>query len=287
MRFLLLGLGSIGSRHCRILREMGHTVVTVDPNPAKYADYQGFSKLEDIPVDEGVLQWSRSEFDGVMDCTPPDVRDGWNTKATHRFVEKPLGHIRVTATGEWTRSILVDPIMLGFCYRWNQRLANFVCLINRHQIYHLSLVGGVALQSWHKEDYRTRKYWGVVLDSLPHSFYIARWMLGELELVGSVIGKQSDLEIDTEDSAAALLKSADGVLCYCYADYLRQPGQFRIEAVTSGGVYHWEFNSTEADEMYWRQMQAWVNVCRGDLAAGYPNLEDGLAVQGLLDGVLR
>jgi len=38
-KFLVIGYGSIGKRHSSILRELGHTIVSVDPHPLAGADY--------------------------------------------------------------------------------------------------------------------------------------------------------------------------------------------------------------------------------------------------------
>jgi len=176
--------------------------------------------------------------------------------------------------------------MIGFCYHYLPSLSQFVSAIKSQPLAHLLIVGGANLQSWHKQDYRTRKYWGVATDSLPHTLYIARQILGDLLLVGSCIGRFSDLEIETEDTAGVLLQSNQGVPCYCEVDYLREPRLFCIEAITNEGKRHyWEFDPAEAPEMYRRQMQAWVGLCAGEDVGVYPDLRDGVAVQKILDRV--
>lgn len=268
MRFLLLGLGAIGTRHCRILRGLGHDVTTVDPDPTAGADYQAIPK---------------QAWDSVLDCTPPDVRASRQLESDVYFVEKPLG-VQLGIV----EAYFAAPVQMGFCYRWVPSLQRFVNIINYHDIYSLSIVGGQHLQDWHKEDYRdvAYRYKGIITDSLPHSLYIARWILGELELLGSVSGKLSQLEISVEDTAALLLRSETGIPCYLLADYLRRPRGFYIEAVTSGGLYRWDFDPvTDVDLMYQRQMEVFCRLAAGEEVAGYPNLEDGIAVQRLLDEI--
>jgi len=277
MRFLLLGRGSIGSRHESILRAMGHEVVTVDPDPARGADYQNTHGM------------ACNGFVGVLDCTPPNVRAGWVVNNMYRFVEKPLGTIPGTEFYRGTKGYLLQAgtVQLGFCYHYLPSLAAFVNIIKAQPLAHLLIVGGANLQSWHKQDYRTRKYWGVVADSLPHTLYIARWILGDCKLVGSCIGRFSDLEIETEDTAGVLLQSSQGVPCYCEVDYLREPRLFCIEAIASTGRRHyWEFDPAEAPEMYQRQMEAWVGLCASEDIGVYPDLQDGIAVQEILNEVL-
>lgn len=283
MKFLLLGYGSIGTRHASILRSLGHEVLTVDPDPARGADYRSPWQGIGIPM-----------FDGLLDCTPPDVRAGWKVPFECRFVEKPLGIIpeRRTQTflgqnGKGVEVDMPDYTMVGFCYHYLPSLARFVSAVKSQPLAHLLIVGGQSLQSWHKQDYRTRKYWGVATDSLPHSLYIARWILGDYALVGSCTGRFSDLEIETEDTAGVLLQSSQGVPCYCEADYLREPRLFYIEAIATDGKRHyWEFDPSEAPEMYLRQMKVFVELCVGEDVGVYPDLQDGIAVQRVLDKVI-
>ena len=300
MNFLCLGYGSIGKRHTRILREMGHNVVTVDPDESAGADceivspsgwyYGELDAVQRITVERGL-------WDGVLDCTPADVRP-WHKYGAHAyFVEKPLGKIAIAPR--------CAPVMMGFCYRWATGLAEFVYEVRERYIYSVSITGGQWLPDWHQDDYRARYHGmpgrgGVVLDSLPHSLYIAHMILNKLEFVGSVIGKLSQLEIETEDVAALLLRSWFGVPCYVYVDYLRRPRDFSIEIVHDEGVSRWTFDPSTADEMYQRQMEKFIELC-GDklsdsaLVTSYwsttvrypPDLLSGIAVQRILNQVIN
>lgn len=266
MNFLLLGRGSIGRRHESILREMGHGVQSVDTNPKAGATFESIYNL----------MWRPILYDAMLDCTPPNVRPGWKLVTKARFIEKPLG-------GDW--HYLTEPVQMGFCYRWAPGLAEFVAEIQQHEILSLTIIGGQHLQSWHKEDYRTRKYWGVIQDSLPHSLYIARWILGELYLIDVVASRIPRLDIDVEGVAGVLLLGLQGQPVYLQADYARSPKAFWIEAVTLGGWFRWEFAAKEAQQMYERQMQVFCDVASGKRTDDYPNLADGIAVQELLEQI--
>ncbi len=272
--FLILGYGSIGKRHAVILREMGYETITVDPNPAMEAQWT---------TTKCVTEW---QFDGVLDCTPPDVRavcsQNWDVPL---FIEKPLGILPERNPASF--------IQMGFCYRWCNTLEDFLQSLEDKRVYSVTMVAGQWLPHWHRHlgiDYRDRYHGtpgrgGVCNDSLSHSLYIARWIFGELELVGSVAGKFSGLDIATEDTAAVLLKAKTGQPCTILVDYLRKPGGSYIEAVTSGGVRRWEFVPAEADTMYRRQMEVFTEICVGERQYGFPTLADGVAVQRILDEV--
>jgi len=280
MRFLLLGYGSIGHRHAAILRELGHTVTTVDPDPAAGADYQSLAKMT-YAIDP-------YEINGALICTPPDVRQDVILKVNGHtcvdcwFIEKPFGHFGQYVLEQFEE----EKLQVGFCYHFDSSLAAFVDIIKAQGVAHLLIVGGQHLQDWHAQDYRQLKhrYHGTVTDSMPHSVYVARWILGELEFVGAVTGRLGGFDLDAEDTAAVLLRGPGGEPCYVQTDYLRRPRQFRVEAITrDGGWYQWEFSTKDVDTMYRRQMETFCLVCSGDRAAGYPDLADGVAVQRILD----
>jgi predicted dehydrogenase len=177
---------------------------------------------------------------------------------------------------------------MGFCYHWDESLREFVQIVKGARIHALRIEGGQYLQDWHAEDYREVKhrYRGVITDSLPHSIYVARWILGGLYLEGHTGSKTGHFDIDVEDHKGVLLMGKAGETVYLYADYLLRPRRFSIDAYAIGRHYHWEFATKDIDAMYQRQMQAFVDLCAGKLKDGYPNLEDGIAVQRILDAIV-
>ena len=101
MNFLVIGLGSIGDKHSRILKKLGHTVVTVDPNPKAVAN---FTTIDNLRPDT---------FDGGLLCVHPDKRSYvlghlGGSVIKRWFVEKPVSPNRKS----------LDELMVGFCYRW-------------------------------------------------------------------------------------------------------------------------------------------------------------------------
>lgn len=274
MRFLLMGLGSIGKKHAFILRQsLGHEVVTVDPNPDMGADYQEVD-LEKLGT-----------FDGILDCTPPDVRAGWDIPIANRFVEKPLGK-RMPA---FVRPIESNKVMIGFVYRWDFLLEVFVEDLQERGVSQLLIKGGQFIQNWHTEDYLTvaHRYRGVVTDSLPHSLFVANWILGKgVHLEGFTWTDMGDLGLDVEDTAGVLLSGPAGQPVVLLANYLQTAREFSIEAVTPDcETLRWSFTAATAGTMYYRQMDLYVKMCRGEDIGSYPTLEDGVKVQEVLDAI--
>jgi predicted dehydrogenase len=105
---------------------------------------------------------------------------------------------------------------------------------------------GEYLPDWHPwADYRTeysaqrRLGGGVLLDSI-HSFDTLRWVLGEPVEATGMLGRVSDLEIDTEDVAGAVVRLASGALVQVHVDYLQRHPESRFTVVGTDGTITWE-----------------------------------------------
>lgn len=84
MRLAIIGLGHIGLRRARLLREMGHFVAGMDTDPVKH----------DAGLIEG-FSYHADRYDAVFICTPPESHAAVgivaaNAGAEALFVEKPL-----------------------------------------------------------------------------------------------------------------------------------------------------------------------------------------------------
>jgi predicted dehydrogenase len=79
----------------------------------------------------------------------------------------------------------------------------------------------------------------VLLDSI-HSLDVLRWVLGEPAEVVGMLGRVSDLEIDTEDVAAAIVRLENGAIVQVHVDYLQRHRQSRCEVIGSEGTLVWD-----------------------------------------------
>ena len=256
LRVAVVGCGSIGGRHARNLRTLGVAHVALcDLDASRAARLAG--ELDDalVSVDLEALL-TRHRPHAVLVCTPPSSHLAVATRAleagAHVFCEKPLAPAlagvdqllaRVAARNRF--------LMLGMCYRFHgglRRLRERVLRVDVGRVLGAQLWGGHWLPDWHPwADYR-REYsarralgGGVLLDSI-HAFDTARWLFGEpVEVVG-MLGRVSDLEIDTEDVASAILRLPGGVLVEVHVDYLQRHAQSRIEVIGSEGTLEWDFH---------------------------------------------
>ena len=94
-KLLVIGLGSIGRRHAKIFRNLGHEIYGVDSrnDRVKQAEQEIDIKLTSSNLDEMLKNY---EFDASLICTPPnshtEIALKLAKKSINIFVEKPLAN---------------------------------------------------------------------------------------------------------------------------------------------------------------------------------------------------
>ncbi|HYB44598.1 MAG TPA: Gfo/Idh/MocA family oxidoreductase, partial [Candidatus Methylomirabilis sp.] len=95
MRFLVIGAGSVGQRHCRNLASLGQEVLVWDVDPARLREIGMVDRVRPIATFEEGLA---AGLDGALVCTPPASHLALGRRAlsagAHLFVEKPISHTR-------------------------------------------------------------------------------------------------------------------------------------------------------------------------------------------------
>ncbi|MCW5893677.1 MAG: Gfo/Idh/MocA family oxidoreductase [bacterium] len=250
---LVVGCGSIGGRHARNLVALGAgPVACCDLDAARAARLAAECGGGASGADLGAML-ARVRPDAVLVCTPPSTHLALAHQAlaagAHVFCEKPLadamdGVDALVEAAEGSGRVF----MMGMCYRFHPGLRRMAALLRAGvvgRIQGAQMWAGHWLPDWHPwADYR-REYsaqrrlgGGVLLDSI-HSFDTLRWVLGEPVAVTGMLAQVSDLEIDVEDVAAALVRLASGVIVEVHVDYLQRHPESRFEVIGSEGNLVW------------------------------------------------
>jgi predicted dehydrogenase len=110
---------------------------------------------------------------------------------------------------------------------------------------------GQYLPEWHPwEDYRNGYSarhdlgGGIILDGIHEIDYI-RWLLGEVVAVACFAGKLSHLEIDTEDTAAILLRFENGTIGEVHLDYVQRAYSRSCHIIGDEGTIRWDYEAGE------------------------------------------
>lgn len=245
---LVVGCGSIGSRHVGNLLDAGLSVTACDLDADQLAAVADEHDVETTTDYEAELATGP---DCVFVCTPPtshvDIAVDALDAGADVFVEKPVANSVEAAGPLVERAGTTDSVVYVAC---NMRFHPPVRCLQEWlkegaigDVEFVRLRFGNALPNWRPGDYRdyysasADEGGGVVLDAI-HELDIADHWIDGTESVLAVADKLSTLEIDTEDTAEVLLRG-DGRLAEVHLDYLRPVRARTYELIGSQGIARW------------------------------------------------
>jgi predicted dehydrogenase len=251
-RLLIVGLGSIGRRHLRVLRELPCVEVAVCRR--NMADAEQTQRDDGVPAFanlEAALAWRP---DAVLVTGPTHTHEPVARQAIeagcHVFVEKPLA-CRTNGAREWLDAARQRGLVVavGCNLRFHPALQCIRSAVQSGQIGRLLSVRaevGQYLPDWHpQEDYRhgyaaQARQGGGVLLTLIHEVDYVLWIAGDARTVTAVAGHVSSLELDgVEDLAEIIVVHAGGNVSSIHLDFLDRAYQRRSRWVGESGSIEW------------------------------------------------
>jgi predicted dehydrogenase len=245
MRVAVLGLGSAGKRHAKNLNELGHDVIGFDPLAASGPDVNRTETLEEaIDSAEAVVVASPN----LLHADQAEAALG---RGRHVLVEKPLAVTvadaeRVIAAAERARVICGVAMNL----RFHPGVLELKRLVDEGALGDVRFVQasfGYDLRRWHPEsDYRVGYSaradlgGGIVLDAIHELDYLI-WFVGPVETVVAEVDRLSDLEIDVEDIAVAVLRFASGAIGAVDLNFFEAAYRRGCTVVGSQAVARWDW----------------------------------------------
>lgn len=316
-RLLVVGLGSIGKRHLRLARELlpdADIRVLRHQECASIPEYANgcFSSLEKAIAFAPQLAVIASPATFHMGAALPLAQAG-----VHLLAEKPLS---ATLDGvPQLREICRERgtvLLTGYNLRFLPSLQRFRSLLNEHVIGRVLSVRseiGQYLPSWRPDaDYRQcvsarAELGGGALLELSHELDYLRWIFGEVDWVQASLSRQSDLEIDVEDTAHLILgfrptENDSRLIGTLNMDFVRhdttrlctaigEKGSLRWNGLT-GVVEQFDVGATEWRELFSHQHQRddsyvaeWQHFldCIKERKTPLITGEDGLKVLQIID----
>ena len=209
-RILIVGLGSIGVQHLAVIQRLfpEAKIQILRQDETSYKNSLGITEINSL--DEAI----RFLPEIVVICNPASKHINTALKfvdsGSNFFIEKPISHstkeiVQLISALEATNGVL----LVGYNLRYLKSLQAFRKHLNE------GLIGkplsvrcevGQYLPSWRpKKDYRDsvsakRELGGGVLLELSHEIDYLRWIFGEVDWVRATLLRQSELEIDVEDT---------------------------------------------------------------------------------------
>ena len=254
LKILIVGCGSMGTRHAHNLVKLGTKVSVCDVDVDrlnKLATTLGLTNLF-ADYEEAIS----SNVDAVIIATPSNLHFKQGMMAIkhgkHVLMEKPMTEylgeaIELQAAVE--KSGLV--FMMAHTYRFRpewKKVQNVFKEFELGKILTASFAGGWYLPDWHyrenyKDEYAAKKEMGggVVLTGLSHIFDLTIWLFGDVENFSGIKAKVSNLDIDVEDHASCTILTDRGILVTIQENFLERCPKRNLRVTADRGHYEFDF----------------------------------------------
>jgi predicted dehydrogenase len=246
---LIVGCGSIGKRHARVLRSLGVADVRAcDPSVEQRQLLSAESPTVRIydSYDAGL----RDRPDTVLLCTPPEMHVPMACQAIaagcHVLTEKPLSD-KLDGIDELERLAAANgkKVMVALCFRYHEGLLRARECLDSGCIGRLVSIR--ALMGEHLPDIRPdyRSLYLAVHNGafeLMHDLDLAFWFAGQpLKKSHCIYGTYSDIGIQSPDLVEFLLDFEDRCTANIHLDFFQRPRRRQLELLGTQGVVTVEF----------------------------------------------
>jgi len=317
-RALVAGLGSIGLRHLRLLREALPNAEILVLRHSECSDSLPYADRCTTSLKEACV--FKPEVAIVASPAPfhLETARALAEQGTHLLIEKPLAASTPGAEEFLEQCAKRDVLVqVGYNLRFLETLQQFRRELTDSRIGKVLSVRceiGQYLPDWRPaKDYRQtvsaqRKLGGGVLLELSHDLDMLRWVFGEIDWVSSWNGKLSALEIDVADCAYMNLGFSSGVVGNLCMDFLRHDTTRCCTAIGEAGTLRWDavagevslftpeankwetvFQKTpDRDASYREQIRTFLEaIISHQVPSGVSAGEDGLAVLQLIGAAIK
>ena len=282
---VVVGYGSIGSRHARILRQLGYSTAVVSRRETDQERH--YVSLQD-----------------ALDRENPDYVVIANRTSEHYDTFKALAH-----TSYRNRVLVEKPLFgsfrpvpphhfaqcsVGYNFRFHPVIRRLRVLLQGQKAISAQVYVGQHLSNWrpdidYRQSYSTKKSGGGgVLRDLSHEFDLVNWFFHGWTRLTALGGHLSDLEIETDDTFAVLLETKDCPVVTVQMNYLDRVRRREILVNTNDHTFRADLiantiqtddsppkkHQIDPDATYQAQHRAALFGPSGELAT----LEDGVDV---------
>ena len=318
-RILIVGLGSIGARHLRIARQI-----------LPFSDIRVLRHQKCLSIPE----YANGSFSNIEESIAfsPQIAIIANPAPFHIYTAQLLAEAGVHLLIEKPLSSSIDGVrqLIDTCYhhgtvlltgynlRYLPSLQTFRHLLLTHKIGRVLSVRseiGQYLPSWRPDkDYRMtvsarRELGGGVLLELSHELDYISWIFGEVDWVKASMSRQSNLEIDVEDTAHLIVgvePADDGfqLIGTVNLDFIRHDTVRSCTAIGENGTLRWNGltgvvelyeagakewrelfrHEHQRDDSYVEELKNFIDCVNGQKAP-FVTGEDGLRVMQIIEAV--
>jgi len=291
---IVIGLGSIGERHARLLFELGANVTKI-------------SRHLGIGIGNDLSNVFKNKSDALLLVSTETASHAEILKTAkasgHRgpiVVEKPVG-LKCVEFRSWKPE---RPMWVAYNLRYLPVVQAFKKALDKLKdpVLSINIYAGQYLGDWRPDRKISENYsahidaGGGVLRDLSHELDLIIWMWGRPKSIVALGGRLGDVTVDSDDSWNILMQSANGINISLGLSYFDRPVRRFIHAVSrsttilanlidgtlsiNGEV---SLHSAERDDSYRAMWVDILNACKKGVEPQACKFEQGLEVMLLIE----
>ncbi len=251
MKFLVIGLGSMGKRRVRnLLKHDEHDVVGFDVRQDR-ADEA--SRLYSIKTFVDFKEATRQKPDALVISCPPDR----HLEYAHYALDHNLHFFTEVNTEPPEKMIKLIDRIRGYrkvaapscTMRYHPSVAAIKNLVDSKALGKpllLTYHSGEYLEDWHPWEkvtdyYVGRKETGGGRDQIMFELEWIRWLIGEVSSVRALTTKLTKMQADIFDTYDLILEAKKGTVANVLVDVIQRPADRIFRLVCENGVVHWDW----------------------------------------------
>jgi predicted dehydrogenase len=311
-RLAIIGLGSIGKRHLRLVSEIRPDIeiIVVRSGQGNPCQEENMAKKTVYSINDAIQVGIQAAIISSPSTLHMEQSLELAKNGIHLLIEKPLSHTfeRVDRLLKLVTENKVVAVV-GYVLRYDLGAIKFKDWLSNKLtgiILHARIECGSYLPDWRQDqDYRktvsaSQELGGGILLELSHELDYLHWFFGRPTDVQAWIRNSGTLDISVEDQANLLLTSSEGYPITVQLDFNRRYAKRICNVLTTEGELTWnaiEKNVTwseignepvvygyesERDYIYRKQIESFLNCVEKD-EVPIVSVHDGAEVIKLID----
>ena len=253
MKFLVCGVGSIGSRHLKNIKALGYTDIILlrtgksrIPSIDEFAEYPTF-----FDISEALAQ--RPDICVVANPTSMHVETALAAaqQGCHLFVEKPLTNC-LENLDKLEKVIKKKDLisMVTYQFRYHPHIRLLKDLLGKDKKYGSAVYASAEwseyLPDWHPwEDYKqsyaaSSELGGGVLLTQIHPLNYLNFIFGDIKKTQIQKKSSGSLDISVDDTADILIEFENNIVGHVHVDFIQKPRVHKLKVVTNIGRFEWD-----------------------------------------------
>jgi len=282
MKFLVIGLGSMGKRRVRNLQYIkAGEIIGFDLRADRRKEAEKKYKIQTFGDFEKAMNQNP---DALVISTPPDLHMKYAIiaaqKNKHFFTEASVvdeGMDKLIALCNGKKIVAAPSCTMRF-HPSIKKIKELVAAGAVGKPLAFTYHSGQYLPDWHPwEDYRkfyvAKKRTGAAREIVPFELMWLTWVLGDIETLSCLKGKLSKLDVEIDDVYQILMSFKNGVLGHMLVDVVARVPYRTFRLLGGDGVIEWD----------WAAKQLKVFTAKEKKWAEYP-VEEGKPEEGYLAG---